>query len=146
MKKLLSAVFALFSIVACPTTSCETATQQTKNILAQHGLQYGRVNHLNSITTFDQAVASGAQIFVKFGAPRCAPCRKMTPILEQLAPEFRDVLFIEINSDFFESLTNRCGIRGIPTVLLFKGGSQASKTVGFRDKHHWISIIRSTFN
>lgn len=145
MRKLFTSL-ALFSVFAWSNISCKTPTQQTKNILDQHGLHYGKVNHLSSITAFDQAVASGAQIFVKFGASWCPPCKKMAPVLEQLAPEFGDILFVEVNSDSFSSLARRYGVRNLPTVLLFKDSSQTSKTVGFRDKRHWTDIIRSIFN
>jgi thioredoxin 1 len=136
-----------FLFIASLTSSycISTTSQPLQNLLAQYGLQYGIVNHLGSMNSFDQSVASGAQIFVKIGASWCPPCQKLSPIIVQLASEFNSILFIEVNFDSFQELANRYGVRSIPTVLLFKNGTHINRTVGFKDKSFWAELIRSSF-
>jgi thioredoxin 1 len=154
MKKNLAT--CLFIAVTLTNSSCTSQSPQqsestNKNpqpsqaVLATYGFQYGTVNHLSSVHAFDQAIASGAQIFVKVGASWCPPCQKLAPIITQLAPEFNSVLFIEVNFDSFKELANRYGIRSIPAVLLFKNGTKISQTFGFQDKSALANLIRSSF-
>ncbi len=114
--------------------------------LEQYGFYHTQVNRLNSVTAFEQAIASDALIFVKIGASWCKPCRQLEPIVHQLAIEYPQILFIEVNLDTFRSLASRYGVRSIPTVLLFKQGALVSKTTGFKAKHFWINTIKNTFD
>jgi thioredoxin 2 len=78
-----------------------------------------------------QISRSDVPVVVDVWAPWCGPCRVMGPEFEKAAavvePEMR---FLKLNSDENQDLSARLGIRGIPTMILFKGGKEVARTSG----------------
>ena len=74
--------------------------------------------------TFDQVVLKSEKPFLqRFTAEWCGPCKMIAPMLEELSVEMGDkVLFGSHNIDDEPNTPTRFGVRGIPTMLLFKGG------------------------
>lgn len=145
MKKLLGAPLFVLTLLLTSLPDTLLSSQPSSADLAIYGLHYGTVNHLNSISTFDKAIASGAQIVVKFGASWCPPCQKLAPVITQVASEINSVLFIEVNFDSFKELATRYGIKSIPALLLFKNGSIVTRTVGYQDKNSLSNLIKNSF-
>jgi thioredoxin 1 len=83
-------------------------------------------------TDFDQLVASHDRpILVDFWADWCAPCHMMAPALKELAQAWKGRLtVIKVNTEKKPELANRFGISGIPTLILFKGGSEVHRASG----------------
>lgn len=80
--------------------------------------------------TFDSGVQSGLTL-VDFWAEWCAPCKALTPAIEQLAGEYTGKLRVaKVDIDANPNIPGRFGIRGIPTVILFKDGQQVDMFVG----------------
>ncbi|MCK9996313.1 MAG: thioredoxin [Candidatus Krumholzibacteria bacterium] len=91
-----------------------------------------------------EVVKSDVPVLVDFWAPWCGPCKMITPIIEELAGEFGDKLKIgKINVDNNQDLAAKFGIRGIPTVMLFKGGEVFNSFVGVRPKEDLATAINS---
>ncbi|MCK4410556.1 MAG: thioredoxin, partial [Candidatus Eisenbacteria sp.] len=66
-----------------------------------------------------------------FWAPWCGPCRLVSPILEEIAVDNDSKLkVVKVNVDENPALAQRYGIRGIPTMMFFKGGEAVDMTVG----------------
>lgn len=88
--------------------------------------------------TFEAEVVQAAlPVIVDFWAPWCAPCRLVGPILEEIAAENEGkVKVAKVNVDENPGLAQRFGIRGIPTIIMFKGGDQIDTTVGAPTKDH----------
>ena len=83
-------------------------------------------------TNFDaEVLKSETLVIVDFWAPWCAPCRIVGPILDEIAEENDGkVKVVKVNVDENQALSQRYGIRGIPTMMFFKGGEQVDMTVG----------------
>ena len=93
--------------------------------------------------TFDQVVLKSEKPFLqRFTAEWCGPCKMIAHMLEELSVEMGDkVLFGSHNIDDEPNTPTRFGVRGIPTMLLFKGGKVIDTKVGASSKQQikdWI--------
>ena len=72
---------------------------------------------------FDKLIASTTKpILIDFYADWCGPCKVLTPILEQLSIDHKNVMIVKINVDDNQNLAAKFAIRSIPTMLIFKDG------------------------
>ena len=82
-------------------------------------------------------------VLTDFWASWCGPCLQLAPILEEIAEEMKDQIVIaKINIDDHPNQPSRFGVRGIPTMLLFKNGELAGTQVGVTTKSNIIAFIK----
>ncbi len=93
------------------------------------------INEVNDSNFEEVVLKSEKPVVVDFWAPWCQPCRIIAPIIEELAKEYDGkVVFAKLNTDENMQTTMRFGIRGIPTLLIFKNGKELGRIVGARPK------------
>lgn len=105
--------------------------------------------HQNSHTltftdsTFDTDVLnSDVPVLVDFWAEWCGPCRMMAPTVDQIATEYAGKIKVgKLDVDSNQQTAMRYGIRGIPTVLLFKGGKVVEQKVGAIGKPEFQKML-----
>ena len=90
-----------------------------------------RVTEVRDETFENDVLRHDGPVIVDFGAPWCPPCRALEPTFEALAGEFDGaVRFLKLNIDDNPEATQRYGVRGIPTLILFREGREVERIVG----------------
>jgi thioredoxin 1 len=91
--------------------------------------------HIVTDSSFDELVKAPTPVLVDFWAEWCGPCKRIGPTVEQLATDYAGKLAVaKMNVDENPDVPTRLGIRGIPTLMLFKGGELVDTIVGAVDK------------
>ncbi len=92
---------------------------------------------------FDQEVMKSATpVLVDFWAPWCGPCKAIAPILDQLAGEYAGRLkIVKVNVDDNPMAPQRFGVRGIPNLIIVKGGEVKDQIIGAVPKAHLVKAV-----
>jgi len=98
-----------------------------------------------SDATFDaEVLQSSTPVLIDFWAPWCGPCRAIAPVVEELAGEYAGKLkVVKMNVDENQATPSRYGVRGIPNLILFKGGQVHEQIVGAVPKSRLAQAVQS---
>jgi thioredoxin 1 len=93
--------------------------------------------------TFDEEVlASKVPVLVDFGAQWCPPCRALAPIVARVASETAGrVKVVTVDTDASPRVAQRYGIRGVPTLLVFRQGEKTAAHVGIATREKVLALL-----
>jgi thioredoxin 1 len=96
--------------------------------------------------SFDELVLRATEpVLVDFWAEWCGPCKMIAPFLDELATEMEGrVTVAKVNIDENPQIPRKYGVRGIPTMILFKGGQVAATKIGALPKsklYEWVESV-----
>ncbi len=95
----------------------------------------------------EDVIDSSKAVLVDFWAEWCGPCKAIGPSLEEIADEMAETVTVaKLNIDENPDIASKLGVRGIPTMMLFKDGEVASVKVGALPKSQIVDWINSSIS
>ena len=101
-----------------------------------------RIIHVSDDSFEEDVLKAPGAVLIDFWAPWCVPCKQIAPILDEIAEEKQDQITIaKINIDDNPNTPGKYGVRGIPTLMLFRGGNVQGTKVGAVSKGKLVEFI-----
>ncbi len=103
-----------------------------------------KIIHVSDDTFEEEVINSSEPVLIDYWAEWCGPCKMIAPILAELAEEFGEKIKIaKLNIDENPETPPKYNIRGIPTLMIFKGGNVEATKVGIASKSQLADFISS---
>ena len=100
------------------------------------------VQNISDETFQHEVLQASTPVLIDFWAPWCGPCRTIGPVVEELAGEYNGRLkVVKMNVDDNPKTPAQFGVRGIPNLILFKGGEVKEQIIGAVPKAHLVKAI-----
>ncbi len=101
-----------------------------------------KVQHFNDMNFEQEVLKSDKPVLVDFTATWCGPCKALAPIVDQIADELDGQVKVgKLDVDESPVTAGKLGIRGVPTVMVFKAGQRAAQHVGLTTKAKLKELI-----
>ena len=146
-KKKLIIEFALFILLLISITGIYNylINKNTKEPIKENTIENIKeeekinIMEIENTEQFQQEVIEeNGIVFVDFYATWCKPCKVMSPIIEEIAKEYKEVKFVKVDIDKNEDLAIKYNIMSIPTMLIVKNGEVTKRLVGIMNKENII--------
>lgn len=98
----------------------------------------------NDLNFDEEVLKSETPVLVDFTATWCGPCRALSPIVDQIAEELEGKVKVgKLDVDDSPGTAGKYGVRGVPTLMVFRGGERAAQHVGLTTKQKLIDLVGS---
>lgn len=101
-----------------------------------------KVKEFNDINFDDEVLKSDVTVLVDFTATWCGPCKALAPIVDQVADELDGTVKVgKLDIDESPVTAGKLGVRGVPTLMVFKNGERVAQHVGLTTKNKVIDLV-----
>lgn len=90
----------------------------------------------------DEVIKSDQTVLLDFYAEWCGPCNTLSPIIDEIVNENKNIKVYKVNIDEEINLVNKFNIVSVPTILIFKNGEITSRVSGLTDKNQILSMVK----
>ena len=102
------------------------------------------IHHVSDATFEPEVLKSDVPVLVDYWAEWCGPCRAIAPLVAEIAKDYDGRLVVaKVNVDENQEIPRKYGIRGIPTLMLFKNGNVEAQKVGSLSKSQLTAFLDS---
>jgi thioredoxin 1 len=85
--------------------------------------------------SLQNVILEAEMVLVDFWGPQCSPCKAVAPVIEELSKEYEGrVVFAKVNVEESPFVASKYGVRSLPTIMIFRGGSPVQNVVGYQSK------------
>ncbi|MFZ0659064.1 MAG: thioredoxin [Candidatus Binataceae bacterium] len=101
-----------------------------------------KIVHVTDGNFEQEVLKSSTPVLIDFWAPWCGPCKAIAPIVDELATQYEGRLkVVKMNVDDNQDVPARYGIRGIPNLIIIKGGQVKEQIVGAVPRAHLVKAV-----
>lgn len=98
---------------------------------------------VNSNNFKNEVLESDKTVLVDFWASWCGPCRMLSPLVDEIAKEHDDFKVCALDVDASPEIAGNYNVSAIPTLIVFKNGKEANRSVGFVPKDQILSLVQN---
>jgi thioredoxin 1 len=103
-----------------------------------------KIHVFNDLNFDTEVLGAGIPVLVDFTATWCGPCKALAPIVDQIATELGDKVKVgKLDVDDSPLTAGKYGVRGVPTVMVFKNGQRSAQHVGLTTKQKLIALVEA---
>lgn len=123
---------ALYGLVLAGLFAAPSVLSRARDTVPENSA----VVRIQTIEDLEQQIAQATgPVLVDFWSPTCPPCRKLGPVIEKLADQYRDQAVVaKVNVNDLPALAQRYGISSIPAVILFSNGQETQRIIGYNSE------------
>ncbi len=134
-------VFVLALVVISIFLNRQNETEIEGNDKQETAKTEEKIIEVTSRNFEEEVIKSEKPVIIDFYATWCGPCKRLSPIIEEVARENENVKFVKIDIDNIKDITLEYQVKSIPTLLLIQNGEEKDRIVGIVDKNQILDFI-----
>ena len=100
------------------------------------------VKEINGLNELKEVVNNNKKVLVDIWAVWCGPCKMLSPIVDKVADDNKDLCVVKVNIDDNDDIADAFGVEAIPTLLVFDNGELKNRNVGFIPENKVLELVK----
>ena len=138
-----ASIMVSMTIIACGNKTDRNPATSTSDTTSVTAPKSASIIEIKDQQTFDSLTNSKGYILVDFYATWCGPCRRLAPVLEEVAKEMpRKLSILKVDVDKNPTLANKYKVNAIPHIIVYKDGKQIWSQLGLVEKDTLLNVMK----